>query len=296
MNELLEKYHLIPKKITIKKGEHIITTEEGTFLVKPKVRQDIDEVYRYLESRDFLYFVKPVNDVKEDEFEIYPFFEEISLPKSEKAEELIYVVSLLHTKTTYYEAVSLDEIKKTYEEFLEKITYLDHYYHELQDVIESHVYMSPSEYFLIRNLSQIYMALSFCRGQLEKWYEIMKERKKKRMVLLHNNLGFAHFLGGKSRLTDWDATRRDSPIYDLLGFYKSHYREIDFASLLRSYEAKYPLLPGERALLFVHICLPWKITLEKNEYEKCNEIERYFEYLSKGKSIVLEQNEVPATK
>lgn len=296
MNECLEKYHLRIHKMTISSQEKILSTDQGTFVIVKKVREDLSKIYRYLESRDFLYFLLPINSIEEDEYEIYPWKENTFLPLSEQATELIYVLSLLHTKTTFYETLELDDIKKTYEDMKKRLTELETYYQELQDMIEMHVLMSPSEYFLIRNISRIYMAISFCQRELEMWYDIMKEKRKKRMVMLHGSPTLAHFQGEGSKLTHWNASRRDSPIYDLLVFYKTHYQSIDFSSLLHLYESRYPLLPEEKSLFFLLLSIPPRIRLERDEYQKCEEIERYLEYLNQSSELLSEQYKEPATK
>lgn len=296
MKECLEKYHLVINKMTIQNQEKVLSTDQGQFVIVKKVRKDLPSIYRYLESRDFLYFLLPINSIQEDDYEIYPWKENTFLPLGEQATELIYVLSLLHTKTTFYETVELDDIKKIYEDMKKKLTELETYYQELQDMIEMHIFMAPSEYFLVRNISRIYMAIYFCQRELETWYEIMMKKRKKRVVLLHGSPTLSHFQVEGSKLSHWNAARRDSPIYDLLIFYKAHYQSIDFASLLHLYESRYPLLPEEKSLFFLLLSIPPRIRLEKDEYKKCEEIERYLEYLNKSSELLSEQYKEPATK
>ncbi len=296
MKELIEKYHLAVGKMTVKNQETYLSTDKGQFRIVGKVRDDLPAIYHYLESRDFLSFLLPINSIEEDHYEIYPWKENRFLPLEEQATELVYVLSLLHTKTTFYETVELDDIKKIYEEMKAKLTELTTYYQELQTMIEMHIFMSPSEYFLIRNISRIYMAISFCERELETWYDIMMEKRKKRMVLLHGSPTLSHFQAEDSKLSYWNASRRDSPIYDLLIFYKTHYQSVDFASLLRLYESRYPLLKEEKSLFFLLISIPPRIRLEKDEYQKCEEIEAYLEYLNQSSELLSEQYKEPATK
>ena len=62
---------------------------------------------------------------------------------------------------------------------------------------ENSIYMSPSEYMLALNISKILGALNFCKDEIEKWYKIVKDKKKQRLVVLHNNLDLSHFLKNK---------------------------------------------------------------------------------------------------
>ena len=56
----------------------------------------------------------------------------------------------------------------------------------------------------------------YSKNELEKWYELVKNSHKKRLVVLHNNLDLSHFLrNSKSYLISWDKSKIDIPIFDL---------------------------------------------------------------------------------
>ena len=95
--------------------------------------------------------------------------------------DLVHILSLLHIKTTSFQEVKLDAVKEMYEHLLAEIEDLDQYYHQLQDEFESHIYMAPDEYLLIRNISLLYENLYLCRKYLEDWYQ-------KRRILVENVL------------------------------------------------------------------------------------------------------------
>lgn len=289
-NDLLRKYDLYPKKYTIKKNAKMIETERGNYVIKPKQRNDKKQLYQYLASRNFEYFPAPENDLIEDAYEIYPFIEEVMTPKEQKAGDIIYLISLLHNKTTFYKDIDLDDIKDFYEETLKELNYLEQYYLELQNMIENHVYMSPSEYLLIRNISKIYNVIYFCKHSLEKWYNIIS-KKKERYVLLHNNLELDHLLKGENTyLISWDKAKIGVPIYDFYHLYKKHCLDCDFISLFQLYESKYPLLEEEKILLFLLLAIPEKIVLEHDEYHKCQEISNMLLYLDKTSEFISKQN------
>ena len=48
------------------------------------------------------------------------------MSKEDKALNLIYILSILHTKTTVYENTNLDSIKEIYESNLKELEYLDY--------------------------------------------------------------------------------------------------------------------------------------------------------------------------
>ena len=69
---------------------------------------------------------------------------------------MIHLTALLHSKTTYYKEINYDENKKLYESIKNKINYINNYYLDLINNIESKIYMSPYEYLIARNISKKY--------------------------------------------------------------------------------------------------------------------------------------------
>ena len=90
----------------------------------------------------------------------------------EKSEEIIYLLSLLHNKTTSYKDIDIDEYKKIYEDIFNKLNELEEYYISLNNEIDKEIYMSPSNYLLVRNITKIYSAIYYCKTQLEEFYNI----------------------------------------------------------------------------------------------------------------------------
>ena len=264
LKEILKQYDIKPHRYE-KVGKVVyVDTSDGRFVIKNNNRNK--EVLTYLESRNFDYFPSIVNNIN-DEYEIYEYIEEFSIPKEQKMDDLIELVSLLHNKTTHYKEVDSEHYKQVYEDINNNIAYLYSYYNDLITMIESKIFPSPSEYLLSRNISKIYAALSFSKSEIEKWYEIVKDKKKDRFVVVHNNLDLSHFLRNKnSYLISWDKTKIDKPIFDLYKLYKRHYNEFDFIEVLKKYERNYPLSEEERKLFFILIALPEKLELEGSEY------------------------------
>ena len=135
--KILNKYKLNPKKIKYLKKVKIIDTDKGTYTLKIKTSNN-NKIYTYLENRNFENYLPPINSPK-DPYEIYEYIEESEMSKEDKALNLIYILSILHTKTTVYENTNLDSIKEIYESNLKELEYLDYYYHDLQDYIENKV-------------------------------------------------------------------------------------------------------------------------------------------------------------
>ncbi len=273
IHDIVSKYHLKPIKYTIDKKLKILLTNEGNYVIKDKKRVDKQNIYQYLLSRNFTYFPLPLNNLEKDDYEIYPYITEIKVPKEQKAQDMMYFLSLLHNKTTFYKEVDLDDIKNFYENVFNKLVYLEQYYFDLQNTIENNIYMSPSEYLLIRNITIIYKSINFCKEQLQTWYDIMSKKRKQRYVMTHNNLDLEHFIRGEqSVFINWDKAKIGSPVDDLYNFYQNNHLAFDFNLLLDIYESKYPLLKEEKIWLLILLSIPSKIVLDNDEFHKCQEI------------------------
>jgi len=271
LKSILTKYTLKPYRYEKHGKTTYIDTNNGRFVIKKNNKDE--EILNYLKSRNFDYIPSTISN-QEDEYEISEYIEETNIPIEQKIMDLIDLVSLLHNKTTHYKEVGIEYYKQIYEDISNNIAYLYSYYTDLITMIENKVFMSPSEYLLARNITKIYASLNFSKLEIDKWYELVKDKKKDRFVVIHNNLDLSHFLrNDASYLISWDKSRIDKPIFDLYKLYKRHLNDIDFSEVLTRYERNYPLLEEERILLFILITLPDKIDLEDDEYEMTKKID-----------------------
>ena len=145
LREILTKYNIPIKKITILSNAKII---DDKLVVKERKKDDIERTYSYLKSRSFDYFPEPV--ALDKKYELYPYIKNSYEPKEQKAMDLIYLLSLLHSKTTFYREVDIDHNKEIYETTINNLDYLNNYYTNLITSIEKEVYMSPSSYLIAR--------------------------------------------------------------------------------------------------------------------------------------------------
>lgn len=277
--ELLNYYNIKP--ISIKKigSASIITTNDKKYVIK-KVNRKIDP-FDYLLTRNFNNFPKVYSNIQ-DEVELTEYIENQNTPVEQKIEDLVYLSSILHTKTTFYKAVDEDYLKNIYETIITKQEMMYKFYNELQNVIELEVYMSPANYLLIRNISIIYLALRKSREYIENWYEIMKETKKVRLAYIHGNLEKNHLIEGNDLyLVSWDKSRIDLPIYDLETLYRKNYSDTNLSSVLDIYESKYPLKKEEYYLLMSLLLIPDKLNLNLAEYPKTKEVTNLILYMDK---------------
>jgi len=285
-NDLLNKYEIKPVKYNLLGKVTIITANDGKYVIKEKNRSMNKNTYDYLKSRSFDYYPKVLSD-NDDDYEVIEYIENIDIPREQKMLDMIDLVSLLHSKTTHFKEIDIDDYKKIYEDINNNIEYLYSYYTDIITIIESKVYMSPCEYLLARNISKIYSALGYCKNELESWYKLIDGKRKKRVVFLHNNLDITHFIRNEnSYLINWDKSKVDMPIFDLYKLYKRSAYDYDFTSILNRYEQKYPLKEEERKLFFILISLPEKIEFNKTNYKMCEDISRQIDMLYKTDKFI----------
>ena len=288
MNDSLEVLKKIykPYKYTLKNKVVILNTTSGDFVVKEK-NSNIKNIFDYLKSRNFINYPNLIDESRTD-VNVFEYIKDTKMPKEQKAQDLINIIANLHSKTTYFKVVSDDTFKSVYDSIKSNIDYLENYYEALIENIKKEEYMSPSNYLIIRNSSKIFEALSFCSDELDKWLNMVKEEKKQRVCLIHNNLSLNHFIkGDKECLISWDKSKIDTPILDLITLYKNNYFDLDFETLFSMYQNKYPLSESEKKLLFIVISLPKKIEIkEENEFKKCVSIRTSLDYLFKTEELI----------
>ena len=283
LREILAKYDVPINKITILSNAKIV---DNKVVVKERKNDDIDKTYSYLKSRSFDYFPEPIAML--DKYELYPYIDSGYEPKEQKAMDLMYLLSLLHSKTTFYREVDIDRNKEIYENIVNDLDYLNNYYSDLITSIEKEIYMAPSSYLIARNINIIFESIYYSRNMIESWYKKIENNKNERVVNIHNNITLDHYIKSeKPYLISWNKSRIDSPIYDLLSFYKNHYLELDFDDLFNYYESSYPLKEEEKLLLFSYMSIPDKIELENDEYRMCIKINKMIDYLYKTSNLIM---------
>lgn len=285
IKELLDNYNLHLKNIRYLNHTKVLETDEETYTLRTRKRANKD-LFSYLKGKNFEHYL-PLENSPDDPYELYRFVREPDMNFSDKAIDLVYTMAMLHIKTTTYELVNLDEIKNIYEETNATLSHLQSYYLELQNNIESKIYMSPAEYLLMRNISKVYGAINFSRYTLEKWYKEKENQKKERQVLLHNNITLDHYI--KAELTyfiNWDQAKRGPVIYDFLNFYKNEYLNLEMESLFNIYQSKYQYTTDEKLLFFALLAVPIKINLKSTNYLNTLEVRNLVMYLEKTNNFI----------
>ena len=284
IRSLLNKKNI--KKITIKNKVKIIEDNEKIYVIIKK-EKDLKEVFQYLKSRSFHFFPEIIDET--ENYYIYQYINSVDIPTEEKANDMIKLLSILHSKTTFYKEIDDNTYKELYENITNEIDYLYHYYNDIIDIFEKEEFMSPSAYFFIRNSSKILNSLQFAKENIEKWYTIIEKKKRIRIATIHNNLKLDHYLlEDKPYFISWELSKKDLPIYDMIKLYKTYYKELDFCTLLRTYENNFPMLKEEKILFFVLISIPQKLDFNEKEYQLCKKIKKFYDNIYTTEKLIID--------
>ena len=288
---ILDKYNIDIKKCTYKGNAIIIESSKGIYVLKKKKRIDKKELYDYLLSRNFSFFLYPENSFS-DEYEIYQFIPEVKTIKEEKAINLINILSELQIRTTTYKKYTLDEIKEIYENKNSIIDYLFKYYNELEEVFSKEIYPSPYQLLYLNNVSKIYNTLSYSRELVKKLYELVLKDKKKRIVFLHNHLSLEHFIYiNDPKIINFDYSGYGSPFYDFVYFYKTHYYELDMSSLFDLYQKKYKYTESEVLLFFIEIIIPNELSFDNSVLSNTMKVYDLINYIDITREFILKEEQ-----
>jgi len=246
-------------------------------ICRKKVNSDTTSILDYLNSKNFLNYIKTTYI---DGYEEREYIDEINISTEDKLKELIYLISLLHIKTTHYKKYSLNDIKVFYEKITEEIYYIKEYYNELVEKNDHFLLLNPSIRLLINKISLILISLDNSKYFLDKWYEIAKEKQRRRVVLNHNNLKLSNILiNNNSYLINFNNYIIDYPIYDLISLFKNNYKAIDMIDIFRVYNNKYGLLEEEKYLFFSLLLKIDIIKLNNIEIINTRNIDNLINYL-----------------
>ena len=267
INKLLKEYNI--KIYSYKKIDdyYIVDTTIGKLLVN--INTNNNYIYEYLNTRKFNFFPEIVIN---DKYLITKYVEDKQIPREQKINDLIDLVSLLHIKTSYYKNVS-DEYLTIYEYLVEKYNYLFDYYQTLITTIDNYIFLSPSQYLLARNITLILDSLNIGKSYLEEWKEKIENLDKMRVCVINNDLSLSNYKrDDKPYIINWNKSKIDMPVYDLYNFINNE--DLNISEVLKNYEKKYPLKNIEKVLLLILLLMPNEIESNDTEYNKCISIKK----------------------
>lgn len=286
---LLEELEIHPTRVRYKGKSRILEEDEKKFVVK-RNSHSLENIYRYLSSRNFNNYPQVLASMR-DGTEVYDYVPDMGVDSAQRLDDMIYLLTVLHNKTTFYKELDLDEIKKKYEEMVDEFQYLFNYYQSVERMIEEEVYMSPSNYYFVLNITLVYDVLNYGKKAIDEWYQLIQNKKTLRFVLNHNYLEKDHLREGTNLyFINWSRADFGFPENDLVDFWKRNYDSLDLLSLLSVYQSKYRLLDYEYNYFLAHICLLKRIDFNKAEEEKIKDVIHLVKYLEKLTDFLLKQN------
>ncbi len=276
-----------PEKITIKGNVYILTLIDGKKIVLKEKNNNVIKAYNYLENRNIDCFV-PIIDNNRDTFYIYPYLVDNNTLKEQKALDMAKTVGLMHAKTFFFKDVDKSKYDDIYDSILNNINYIKDYYSNLYDSIIFKEYYNPFENLFIDYYSKINNACEFSLNELEKWHDLIFDKEKQRVTLVHNNLRLSHFIENDNNnyLISFDKSKIDSPIIDLVTFYKNEYDNINFVEVFEKYLYSFNLNSDELDLFFSLISLPWKVSVTNNHYIDTSKLYELIHYLNKTEELI----------
>jgi len=131
-----------PYRYTIKGKCTILETTSGNFVVKKKPKnKDLYSIFNYLKSRNFDYFPEMYSDNRDDNY-VFEYVEDNETINPQKSEDLINLVALLHSKTSFTKEVSEEVYKEIYEDIKNNILYLRDYYLKYYNLFKRNLYVT----------------------------------------------------------------------------------------------------------------------------------------------------------
>lgn len=276
------------KKISFIKNVKVVDDGNNKIVLK-KRKRNINDIYSILDNRKFENYLIPIEI--DNDYEKYPFINENKIEDSDKSQDIIYLMSLLHNKTTSYENINIDEIKKIYEDSIDELEKIDKHYLELQDEIEMKILVNPAELLLMKNISKVFFMLNLSRKNIEEYYKVAKEKINIRKALVHGNLSLNHILESDEKyLISWNKAKKDIPVYDLVKFYKNEFNTIEFNSLYEEYNRKYQLTTEEEYLFLSLINRIELIEMKEDIFNNTLRVRKLVDYIDKTIKFTLEKN------
>ncbi len=264
-----------------KKG--IISIYNNEYVIKEE--KDLKDLENYLSSRDYNGFINIID--REDNKNKYPYLKNYSLDNNQLSSDIATSLALLHNKTSYNKEITNDKHKKIYDDLLGYINYLEEKFLNITQKIEYIDFPSPSEILYLSNYTKLTDCLGFCKRELESWYNLVKNKTKERVALIHGNVRLDHAIyNNHLYLTSWRNARFESPIVDLIDFYHNEWNNIEFTNVLETYFAKCTLLPEEKKLFIINISLPVEFPLNNDEMHNVIAIRYLFDYLYKTEQLI----------
>lgn len=258
---------------------------EKNEVIKDNIKINYKDLYEYLYSRGFTYLPNLISC--KDNIIKLEYINDVKTNNRLKSNDLIKLVALLHSKTTYNKKIDKDKYEKIYNVLLNNIEYADNYYNNLFDTYLTEQHPLPSHLMFIKKYFIINYCIKYNKDNINSWYSKINNKDQERICLIHNNLRLSHYLKNiNDYLISWDNYTYDSPILDLYKLFKNESNNISFDELLNTYEGIYKLQETELNLLYIITSIPYIIIFTNNEYDNCIKLNELLNYLNNSYKMI----------
>ena len=250
-----------------------------------KEENDLSTIYKYLESRGFYNFIKPINIEKNRT--TYEYKQDIPTTNEVRTNDIVEIVSTLHNKTSFNKSVDLETHKNILEKTKGYTKYLRKEYLNKLIELEYITYLKPSEQLFINNYSKIISSLDFIDKEINEWYKSVEKDTTVRVSQIHGNLRLDHLINSDNLyLISWSKTLIESPIKDFLILYRNEWYQCDFKEPLSIYLSNANITESEKKLLFIYMSLPLDYKETEDELENTMNMTKVIEYLYKTEELI----------
>ncbi|MEH7387745.1 spore coat protein YsxE [Bacillus sp. JJ1521] len=274
---ILKKYNLQPSSLEQLGKVTKIVTNKGIYALKSishKINPSFPTFLQQLFQQGYTRAV-PIYPTVEGNYLVYhnqKFYYLMPWLKSNAPEHRVVhyhafftEIARIHLTTARKQQINDEnDITGHYETIIKKWEERNQFLEGFVEKAEAKWYMSPFELQFCTYFYEISLASSFARTQLNKWHELMVEKKSFRTALTLNNLSDTHFLydeSGKGYLSNFERAGYANPTNDLVSLY---YRILktyptlctDCLEWFDSYQSRFPLLEEEFYLFLSHFTFP----------------------------------------
>lgn len=274
---ILKKYNLQPSSFEQLGKVTKVVTNKGIFALKSishKINPSFPTFLQQLFQQGYTRAV-PIYPTVEGKYLVYhnqqfhylmPWLKNNSNEfRSDHYQAFFKEIARIHLTTIRKQQIhDENEITGYYETTIKKWEERNQFLESFIEEAEQKWYMSPFELQFCTYFHEVNLAASFARTQLDKWHELMVDRKSFRTALTLNNLSDTHFLyddSGKGYLSNFERCGYANPTNDLVSLY---YRILktyptlctDCLDWFESYQSRFPLREEEFYLFLSHLAFP----------------------------------------
>ncbi|GAA0333842.1 spore coat protein YsxE [Bacillus carboniphilus] len=323
---VLSQYGIKPHYVEQNGSAFKVYSDKGTFALKeadPYKGMDFVRNVHYLYQRGYNRIV-PIYPTPDGRYAVlysqrlFYLMPWISNEKNEdrtsQHKKLFRELARLHTLTVKDIEVSEEDTKNHYEQTNEQWKKEASMLDEMIEACEQKWYMSPFELLFCTYYHDISQALKFANRKLDDWYEVSKDAKKMRMVIVHGKVSPEHFLydeKGYGYFINLEDSRYASPLHDLLPFVAKNLESLprqdeDMVDWIYTYASYFSLKDEEMELLTSYLAHPgpaiqvleryYKSKSKFNQQKAVQELQKAYWRLKNIEYVVMRIDEIERKK